>query len=152
MMDMPSLRHNEQSLLGWSTPQCDESNMDCSAPEAAEDFAQRVIATICHASVTPSVGRRTFERCLRALEFGSTSRVGFRHPAKAAAIDQIWREREQLFRTYAASSDKLRFLSTLPGIGPVTKHSLARRLGLYGELRDKAALEQETTRRGSAHV
>ncbi|WP_445501283.1 hypothetical protein [Microvirga sp. G4-2] len=152
MMDMPSFRHNEQSLLGWSTTHRDASDMDCSAPETAEDFAQRVIATICHASVTPSVGRRTFERCMRALEFGSTSRVGFRHPAKATAIDQVWREREKLFRSYTASSDKLRFLGTLPGIGPVTKHSLARRLGLYGELRDKAALEKETTRRGSAHV
>jgi len=97
-----------------------------------------VIATICHASVTPSVGHRTFERCMCALMLGSTSRVGFRHPAKAAAIDQIWREREQLFRDYTASSDKLRFLSALPWIGPVTRHSLARRLGLYGEVRDKA--------------
>jgi len=112
--------------------------MDVSVPETAEDFARSVIATICHASVTPGVGRRTFERCLRALEFGSTARVGFRHPAKAAAIDRIWREREQLFRDYTASSDKLRFLSALPWIGPVTKHPLARRLGLYGESRDKA--------------
>ncbi|SCZ05319.1 hypothetical protein [Microvirga guangxiensis] len=76
---------------------------------------------------------------MRALEFGSSSRAGFRHPAKAAAIDQVWREREQLFRDYTSSPDKLRFLSTLPWIGPVTKHSLARRLGLYAELRDMAA-------------
>ncbi|MCG7394818.1 hypothetical protein MHY87_18115 [Microvirga sp. ACRRW] len=116
----------------------DASDMDFSGPETAEDFAHSVIATICHASVTASVGRRTFEHCMRALEVGSTSRVGFRHPAKAAAIDRIWREREPLFRDYIASSDKLRFLNTLPWIGPVTKHSLARRLGLYAELRDKA--------------
>ena len=113
--------------------------MDFSVPETADDFAQSVISTICHASVTPSVGRRTFERCMRALEFGSNSRASFRHPAKSAAIDQIWHEREQLFREYTECSDKLRFLSTLPWIGPVTKHSLARRLGLYAELRDKAA-------------
>ena len=35
--------------------------------------------------VTPE-DARTFERCMRALSFGSTSRVGFRHPAKAEAI------------------------------------------------------------------
>lgn len=75
---------------------------------------------------------------MRALELGSTSRAGLRHPMKAAAIDRLWHDREQLFRDYTASSDKLRFLSTLPGIGPVTKHSLARRLGLHAELRDKA--------------
>lgn len=106
--------------------------MDFVAPQTAEEFAQCVIATICHASVTPGVGRRTFERCMRALEFGATTRIGFRHPAKSSAIDRIWREREQLFRDYGASPDKLQFLGALPGIGPVTKHSLARRLGLHG--------------------
>lgn len=151
MIEKPTLRHNEQSFLGWDRPRRGASSMDCAAPRTAEDFARSVIAAICHTSVTPSVGRHIFERCMRALELGSTSRVGFRHPARAAAIDQVWREREQLFRTYTASADKPRFLSTLPGIGPVTKHPLARRLGLYGELRDKATLEEET-RRGSAHV
>ncbi len=135
---MPSLGHDQKSFSGWSTPHGNASGGDVSAPVTAEEFAESVIATICHASVTPSVGRRTFERCMRALMLGSTSRVGFRHPAKAAAIDRIWQEREQLFRDYTASSDKLRFLSALPWIGPVTKHSLARRLGLYGELRNKA--------------
>jgi hypothetical protein len=113
--------------------QGDISGAEIAAPETADEFAQHVIDTICHASVTPSVGRRTFERCMRALDFGSTARVGFRHPAKAEAIDMIWRERERLFDEYKASQDKLRFLATLPWIGPVTKHSLARRLGLFTE-------------------
>ena len=139
MTEMPSLGHDERSFFGWSAKHRDASDLDFSAPETADEFAQSVIATICHASVTANVGRRTFERCMRALEVGSTSRMGFRHPAKAAAIDQVWREREQLFRDYSASPDKLRFLGTLPWIGPVTKHSLARRLGLDAELRDKAA-------------
>ncbi|MXQ13758.1 hypothetical protein [Microvirga makkahensis] len=135
---MPSIGHDERSFSGWSALHGNASSLDVSAPGTADEFAEIVIAAICHASVAPSVGRRTFERCMRALMLGSASRSGFRHPAKAAAIDQIWREREQLFRDYTASSDKLRFLSTLPWIGPVTKHSLARRLGLYGEPRDKA--------------
>jgi hypothetical protein len=108
------------------------------APETADDFAQQVIETICHASVTPAIGRRTFERCMRALDFGSTARVCFRHPAKAAAIDTIWREREHLFDAYKACTDKLRFLAKLPGIGPVTKHSLARRLGAHALQAERA--------------
>ncbi|WP_230531345.1 hypothetical protein [Microvirga roseola] len=104
----------------------------------ADEFAQQVIRTICHASVTPSVGRHSFERCMRALAFGSTARAGFRHPGKADAIDLIWRERARLFADYAASADKLAFLATLPWIGPVTKHSLARRLGIFAEGREKA--------------
>lgn len=131
MTEMPGLRHEERFFDGGSALQREAPGMDFSAPETAEEFARCVIATICHASVTASVGRRTFERCMRALELGATSRIAFRHPTKAAAIDQVWREREQLFHDYAASSDKLRFLGSLPWIGPVTKHSLARRLGLY---------------------
>lgn len=75
---------------------------------------------------------------MHALEAGSTCRAGFRHPTKAAAIDQIWQHRDHLFHDYTTSPDKLRFLSTLPWIGPVTKHALARRLGLYAERHDKA--------------
>lgn len=135
---MPDLGHDERSISGWSAAFGGASDPDISVPETAEEFARSVIATICRASVTPGVGRRTFERCMRALSCGSTVRVGLRHPAKAAAIDRIWQDRDRLFRDYAESPDKLRFLSTLPGIGPVTKHSLARRLGLYGDLRDKA--------------
>ena len=116
----------------------DLSGADNSAPETAEEFARQVIETICHASVTPAIGCRTFERCMRALDCGSTARVGFRHPGKSAAIDAIWRERENLFEDYKASADKLRYLATLPGIGPVTKHSLARRLGIHAMQAERA--------------
>lgn len=132
------MRLEERSYSSWKALQGTSDDADIGAPETAEDFAERVIATICHASVTPSVGRRTFERCMRALEFGSTARIGFRHASKADAIDLIWRERERLFGLYTASSNKLRFLESLPWVGPVTKHSLARRLGLFAELRDRA--------------
>jgi hypothetical protein len=123
---------------GASAFQGDITDAEIAAPETADEFAQQVIETICHASVTPTVGRRTFERCMRALSLGSTSRVGFRHPAKAEAVDTIWRERERMFEAYTASPDKLRFLATLPWIGPVTKHSLARRLGLFAEQGQRA--------------
>lgn len=127
---MPSWRHDGASRDFWNAAFASVSDQDSGVPKTADDFARSVIATICHASVTPSVGRRTFERCMRSLSFGSTVRLGFRHPGKADAIDRIWQEREQFFRDYTASADKLRLLSTLPWIGPVTKHSLARRLGL----------------------
>ena len=75
---------------------------------------------------------------MAALEAGCTARMGFRHPAKADAIDTIWRDRERLFGEYTASPDKLRFLATLPWVGPATKHSLARKLGIYAELGQRA--------------
>ena len=128
---MPSFGLEEIMRSGASAFQGDISGAEMPAPETADEFAQHVIEAICHASVTPAIARRTFERCMRALSFGSTARVGFRPPAKAEAIDTVWRERERLFGEYTASPDKLRFLATLPWIGPVTKHTLARRLGVY---------------------
>lgn len=99
-------------------------------PENPDDFAGAAIYAICGASVTEAVAVRTFERCRRALQGGGTARSGFRHPAKADAIDRIWHERERLFRDYARAADKLAFIADLPGIGAVTKHRLARHLGL----------------------
>ncbi len=138
MRGMPSFGLEETMRYGASAFREDLSGPETAPPETADQFAQHVIEVICHASVTPGVGRRTFERCMRALDFGSTARVGFRHPAKAEAIDRVWRERERLFADYIASPDKLRFLATLPWIGPVTKHSLARRLGVYAEHAQRA--------------
>jgi len=135
---MPSFGLEETMRHDAAAFQADLSGTEIAAPETADEFAQHVIEAICHASVTPSVGRHTFERCMRALAFGSTARVGFRHPAKAEGIDMIWRERERLFGEFNASPDKLRFLATLPWVGPVTKHSLARRLGLYIEAGQRA--------------
>ena len=86
-----------------------------SEPRDADAFACAVILAICTASVTPSVGRRTYGRCLRALAAGATARLGFRHPGD-----------------YAASADKLGYLATLPWIGPMTRHAAAWNLGLTG--------------------
>jgi hypothetical protein len=135
---MPSFGLEEIMRNGASAFQGDISGAETPAPETADEFAQHVIETICHAIVTPAIGRRTFERCMRALSFGSTTRVGLRHPAKAEAIDKVWREREHLFEEYTASPDKLQYLATLPWIGPVTKHSLARRLGIYAAHGERA--------------
>src|SRR3954471_24337861 len=135
---MPSFGLEETMRYGANAFQEDISGAETTSPETADEFAQHVIDAICHASVTPSVGRRTFERCMRALSLGSTARIGFRHPAKAEAIDMIWRERERLFDEYNASPDKLRFLAALPWVGGVTKHSLARRLGVYAEHAQRA--------------
>jgi hypothetical protein len=101
-------------------------------PGNPDDFAGCAIYAICSTSVTDAVASRTFERCRRALQVGGTARAGFRHPAKAEAIDRIWRDRERLFRDYAQAADKLAFIGGIPGMGTVTKRRLARRLGLIG--------------------
>jgi hypothetical protein len=103
------------------------------ASTRADAFARAAVRAICHASVTPSVGERTAERCMRALAFGATARAAFRHPGKAQAIDTIWRERERLAAALAEAADALAFLDTLPGIGPATRRRLAAELGLAAD-------------------
>jgi len=122
-VSMPSLAVWENSFFAVEIDSAE-------VPRSADAFARAVIRVICEASVTPAVGRRTYEQCLRALAAGATSRLGFRHPGKAEAIDLIWRERHRIYRDYLESSDKLAFLSTLPWIGPVTRRRLAWNLGL----------------------
>lgn len=99
-------------------------------PQDANTFAEAVIQAICASSVTPHVARRSYERCRRALELGATARMGFRHPAKAEAIDRIWHEREGLYAGFAAAADRRAYLATLPWVGPVIQARLARTFGL----------------------
>lgn len=124
------------AIMPWLVSGAEEP----SVPATAEDFARKVIFVICQASVTPSVGRQAYERCMRALGSGSTARIGFRHPGKADAIDQVWREREALFRTYLDSADPQAFLADLPWIGPVTRQPLVRLLALPERMRDERAV------------
>src|SRR3954465_15842980 len=112
---------------GWTGPSEDlPSGQDDAAPADAEDFARKAILAICEAGVSPSVGRRAYERCRRALDMGATVRMGFRHPGKADAIDRIWGDRARLYGAYLAAADKLAALDELPWIGPVTKRARAQ--------------------------
>lgn len=109
-------------------------------PEPSPDaFAEAAIRVICRTGVAPSVGERLSERCLRALRFGSTARIAFRHPGKAGAIDTIWRERERLAAAFAGAADPLAFLPTVPGIGPATRHRFAAELGLSAPAPEREA-------------
>jgi hypothetical protein len=123
----------ESLRTDWS-PEGLDTMEDGATPVSAEDFASRAILAICGSGVTAAVGRRAYERCGRALALGATVRIGFRHPGKADAIDQIWRERARLYRAYLAATDKCAVLDELPWIGPVTKQRLARSLGLRDEV------------------
>ncbi len=97
----------------------------------AEAFARAVIFTICSIGVPAHQARRTYERCMAALTRGGTARMGFRNPSRADAIDTIWRERARFHRGYRAADDRVAWLETLPGIGPVMKHRLHLALGLF---------------------
>lgn len=98
-------------------------------PTNAEDFATRVIYVICNSGMRVTVAAPIAEKCALALTDGRSATEVFGHPGKAVAIDLIWRQRETLFQEYLSADAKLDYLATLPWIGKVTKHHLAKNLG-----------------------
>lgn len=95
----------------------------------AEEFAAEAIYVICNSGLHNRVAGPIAVRCLAALAVGASATTVFGHPGKSAAIDTIWRDRDELISRYLAQNDKVNVLEELPWIGPVTKHHLAKNLG-----------------------
>lgn len=98
-------------------------------PADADDFALEAIFVICNSGMKNTVARGIYERCKTALLAGAPVALAFKHPGKAAAIERIWRDREQLLCSYLAAPDKLAFCESLPWIGGITKYHLAKNFG-----------------------
>src|SRR5207237_9730967 len=79
---------------------------DLREPVDADYFARETIFVICNSGMRNTVARGIFERCVEALNAGRPVREVFRHEGKAAAIERIWRDREQLLAGYAAGADQ----------------------------------------------
>jgi hypothetical protein len=99
-------------------------------PRSAETFAAEAIYVICNSGLRVTVAKPIHRRCMRALRRGQSSSTVFGHPGKVVAIDEIWAMRRALFKAYRRAEDKLEFCQTLPWIGPVTKHHLAKNFGV----------------------
>lgn len=99
-------------------------------PEDAQKFASCAIYVICNSGMRVTVAAPIAERCIAALMAGNSSTTVFGHPGKGPAIDDIWARRHELFSRYLAENDKVEMLGALPWIGPVTKHHLAKNLGI----------------------
>lgn len=98
-------------------------------PADAEAFAEAAIYVVCNSGFKNSIAKPICERCMVALRAGLSSATEFRHPGKQRAIDRIWAEREDMFAAYQLEPDKLRYLVTLPWVGPVTRFHLEKNLG-----------------------
>jgi hypothetical protein len=97
------------------------------APASADEFATAAIYVICNSGMKNSVAAPIAARCIEALNEGNPATAVFGHPGKAAAIDAIWQQRDELFERYTREYAKLDFLALIPWIGPVTKHSLGEK-------------------------
>lgn len=101
----------------------------CKPPEDAVRFALEVVFVICNSGMKNTVACLIFDRCAEALMGGMPVVEAFKHRGKAAAIEQIWRDRERLHAEYMAAEDKLAFAESLPWIGAITKYHVAKNFG-----------------------
>lgn len=119
-----------RSLLGQQAEEDISWAEECSEPRNPDLFAGEVIFVICNSGMKNTVAVRIFERCIEALHAGRPVKDVFGHQGKAAAIETIWRDRDQLVAAYLAADDKLAFCESLPWIGGITKYHLAKNFGL----------------------
>jgi hypothetical protein len=99
-------------------------------PTDAKTFAKEVVYVICNSGMNFITANGIYWRCVRALARGRSSSTVFRHPGKTKAIDHVWRHRKILFAAFEIAENKLAYCHSLPFIGDVTKHHLAKNLGL----------------------
>lgn len=98
-------------------------------PKTPEQFASEVIYVAINAGFSNRIAVPIFERCMKALRKGKSSKTVFGHPGKTDAIDDIWKRRAALFGKLKEADDLIEFCATLPWTGPVTKYHVAKNIG-----------------------
>ncbi len=99
------------------------------APKHPEQFALETIFVICNSGMQNKIARQIFERCRLAIFENKSVKEVFGHPGKAAAIDEIWANRQTYFNGYIQASDKIEFCKSIPWIGGITCYHLAKNFG-----------------------
>ena len=102
-------------------------------PNSADFFASEGIFVICNSGMKAETARGIFERVMDALRGGGSASDVFGHKGKSKAIDEIWRDQEELFAEYlklTSDNSKINWIEDLPFIGKVTKYHLAKNFGI----------------------
>lgn len=102
---------------------------NCKLPTDADNFASEVIYVICNSGMKFETARKIYDRVMPQVRAGADAIHVFGHKGKAAAIDNIWRDRERLFSNYLAAEDKVAYARTIPWIGGITAYHVAKNFG-----------------------
>lgn len=101
------------------------------APKTALEFFAEYAFVVINSGMKAQIAREIYYKVMEAVIVrGESAATVFGHKAKAAAIDRIWRDRDQVFDAYCVSLDRLAFLESLPWIGPITKYHCAKNFGM----------------------
>lgn len=106
-----------------------------SGPANAEEFAREAVYVICNSGMRFTVARQIYDRVMAAIVAGDSASSVFGHKGKCAAIDTIWRDRDDLYLDWLVWATKgpekaLEFCERLPWIGGITKYHLAKNFGI----------------------
>ena len=101
------------------------------APATPVDFAGEVIWVILCSGMKEQVARIIQHRVWATIRAGKPVKGNvLGKSGKAAAIDTIWRDRDELFLAFQMANDKVEFARSIPWIGNVTKWHVAKNLGV----------------------
>ncbi|QOX81037.1 hypothetical protein FY034_18850 (plasmid) [Trichlorobacter lovleyi] len=86
---------------------------------------------VMNSGMKNQIARKIWEKVRPQVLAGGSAHDVFGHKGKASAIDQVYRDREQLLQEYlqVPDSEKIAWLRTLPWIGKITCWHLAKNYG-----------------------
>lgn len=98
-------------------------------PDAGTFFTE-ACWVIINGGMKEQVARIIWNRIRSAWAEGKKAADVFGHKGKSEIIERLRRDRTKMFAGFKRADDKLKFLRTIPFIGPITVYHLARNLGL----------------------
>jgi len=129
-MTLAQFRQLEAALSARKYAHLIEWSETIAPPRDCRTFAKEIIFVIVNSGMRFTIANRIYWRCIRALARHQSAATVFGHPGKAKAIDHVWQHRKILFAAYQIAENKLTFCGALPFVGPITKHHLAKNLGV----------------------
>lgn len=132
LLDNPRLFHEVVSRMypcGYAEADV-EWSLSRRSPVDPDEFAREVIFVICNSGMHNAVARQIFDRCMTAISCGNPVSEVFGHKGKADAIERIWVDREGLMLGFLDAQDKVAYCRSIPWIGDITSHHLAKSFGV----------------------
>ena len=94
-----------------------------------ETFWAEFAWVVLNSGMRNQVAETIWARVRPVVIAGRSAGEVFGHKGKAAAIDYVWANREQLLTEYLAAEDKIEWIRSLPWIGGITCWHLAKNFG-----------------------
>lgn len=85
---------------------------------------------VLNSGMKNTVARKIMDRVWPLLIADQSIASAFGHKGKVAAIERVWRHREDYFTCFNIATDKVAWCESLPWIGGITKYHLAKNLGV----------------------